>query len=338
MKQRFLGRSGLRVSELCLGTMTFGQDTDEAEAHRVLDTFAEAGGTFVDTADVYQRGVSEEIIGRWLKGRRRDDLVIATKVFGTMGEAPNAGGLSRKHIVRAVEDSLRRLGTDHIDLYQTHVWDATTPVEETLATLATLVKAGKVRYLGASNLSASQLQRSQDLARRNGWEPYVSLQPLYNLLAREVEWELAPVSLAEGVGIIPWSPLQGGWLTGKYRRGMTAVEPGTREARYQQELGREAWRERDDERTWRVVEAVVAVAEEAGRTPAQVALRWLLGRPGVTAPIVGARTTAQLTDSLGAAGWELTPEQTARLDTASERPLPYPYDVLHRFRDREPQD
>lgn len=220
--------------------------------------------------------MSEEIIGRWLKGRRRDDLVIATKVFGTMGEAPNAGGLSRKHIVRAVEDSLRRLGTDHIDLYQTHVWDATTPVEETLATLDTLVKAGKVRYLGASNLSASQLQRSQDLARRNGWEPYVSLQPLYNLLAREVEWELAPVSLAEGVGIIPWSPLQGGWLTGKYRRGMTAVEPGTREARYQQELGREAWRERDDERTWRVVETVVAVAEEAGRTPSA-------GRPALAA-------------------------------------------------------
>ncbi|MFE3516408.1 aldo/keto reductase [Streptomyces sp. NPDC059166] len=337
MKQRFLGRSGLRVSELCLGTMTFGQDTDEADAHRVLDTFTEAGGTFVDTADVYQRGVSEEIIGRWLKGRRRDELVIATKVFGTMGEAPNAGGLSRKHIVRAVEDSLRRLGTDHIDLYQTHVWDATTPLEETLATLDTLVKAGKVRYLGASNLSASQLQRAQDLARRQGWEPYVSLQPLYNLLAREVEWELTPVSLAEGVGVIPWSPLQGGWLTGKYRRGMTAPEPGTREARYQQELGREAWRERDNEETWRVVDAVVAVAGEAGRTPAQVALRWLLGRPGVTAPIVGARTPEQLADSLGAVGWELTAEQTARLDTASERPLPYPYDVLHRFRDREPQ-
>ncbi|MFH8759661.1 aldo/keto reductase [Streptomyces atroolivaceus] len=338
MKQRFLGRSGLRVSELCLGTMTFGQDTDETEAHRVLDTFTEAGGTFIDTADVYNKGVSEEIVGRWLKGRHRDGLVIATKVFGTMGEAPNAGGLSLKHIVRAVEESLRRLGTEYVDLYQTHVWDATTPVEETLSTLDTLVKAGKVRYLGASNLSASQLQRSQDLAHRNGWEPYVSLQPLYNLLAREVEWELVPVSLAEGVGVIPWSPLQGGWLTGKYRRGMTAAEPGTREARYQTELGREAWRERDNEETWRVVEAVVAVADEAGRTPAQVALRWLLGRPGVTAPIVGARTSGQLTDSLGATGWELTPDQAARLDGASERPLPYPYDVLHRFRDREPQD
>lgn len=337
MKQRFLGRSGLRVSELCLGTMTFGHDTDEASAHRVLDAFTEAGGTFIDTADVYQQGVSEEIVGRWLKGRRRDDLVVATKVFGTMGEAPNAGGLSRKHIVAAVEASLRRLGTDHIDLYQTHVWDATTPVEETLSTLDTLVRSGKVRYLGASNVSASQLQRAQDLTARNGWERYISLQPLYNLLAREVEWELAPVSEAEGVGIIPWSPLQGGWLTGKYRRGMSEAAPGTREARYQQELGREAWRERDNEETWRVVEAVVAVAEETGRTPAQVSLRWLLGRPAVAAPIVGVRTVEQLTDNLGAVGWELTPEQTVRLDEASARPLPYPYDVLHRFRDREPQ-
>ncbi|WP_406456288.1 aldo/keto reductase [Streptomyces sp. NBC_00876] len=338
MKQRFLGRSGLRVSELCLGAMTFGQDTDEAEAHRVLDAFAGAGGTFIDTADVYNQGVSEEILGRWLKGRRRDDLVIATKVFGTTGDAPNAGGLSRKHITSAVEASLRRLGTDHIDLYQTHVWDATTPLEETLSTLDTLVKAGKVRYLGASNVSASQLQRAQDLAGRNGWERYVSLQPLYNLLAREVEWELGPVSVAEGVGIIPWSPLQGGWLTGKYRRGMTAAAPGTREARYQQELGREAWRERDNEETWRVVEAVVAVAEESGHTPAQVALRWLLGRPAVAAPVIGVRTAAQLEDNLGAVGWELTAEQSARLDEASARPLPYPYDVLHRFRDREPQD
>lgn len=337
MKQRFLGRSGLRVSELCLGTMTFGQDTDEAGAHRVLDAFTEAGGTFIDTADVYHQGVSEEIVGRWLKGRTRDDLVVATKVFGTTGEAPNAGGLSRKHILSAVEASLRRLGTDHIDLYQTHVWDATTPIEETLATLDTLVRSGKVRYLGASNVSASQLQRAQDLAARNGWERYISLQPLYNLLAREVEWELAPVSEAEGVGIIPWSPLQGGWLTGKYRRGMSEAAPDTREARYQRELGREAWRERDNEETWRVVEAVVAVAEETGRTPAQVSLRWLLGRPAVAAPVVGVRTVEQLADNLGAVGWELTPEQTARLDEASARPLPYPYDVLHRFRDREPQ-
>ncbi|WP_329124468.1 aldo/keto reductase [Streptomyces sp. NBC_01465] len=331
MKQRHLGRTGLRVSELCLGTMIFGMG-DEAGAHRIFDAFTEAGGTFIDTADMYGHGDSEEVLGSWLKGRDRDQLVIATKVFGQMTPEPNNGGLSRKHIVSAVEASLRRLGTDYIDLYQTHVWDATTPIEETLATLDTLVRSGKVRYLGASNLAPSQLQRSLDLARQHGWEPYTALQPLYNLLHREVEWELGPVSEAGGVGIIPWSPLQGGWLTGKYRRGMTAAPADSRSANSGD------WQERDTDHTWRVVDALTEVAEEAERTPSQVALRWLLGRPAVTAPIVGARTVEQLTENLGATGWELTPDQTAKLDAASARPLPYPYDVLHRFRDREPRD
>ncbi|MFI9585725.1 aldo/keto reductase [Streptomyces sp. NPDC052236] len=325
MKQRNLGRTGLRVSELCLGTMSFG---DDAGGHRVLDAFTEAGGTFIDTADMYARGASEEILGRWLKGRRREDLVIATKVWGRMGDAPNDGGLSRKHILAAVEASLRRLNTDYIDLYQTHLWDPTTPVEETLATLDTLVKAGKVRYLGASNVSASQLQRSLDLARHRGWEPYVCLQPLYNLLRREAEWELGPLCESEGIGVIPYSPLSGGWLTGKYRRGMTSVPADSREAAFQERSGKEGWRERDTEETWRVVDAVEEVAAEAGRTPSQVALRWLLERPAVTAPIIGPRTAEQLTDNLGAVGWELTPEQTAKLEEASARPLPYPYDLL----------
>ncbi|MCF3120088.1 aldo/keto reductase [Streptomyces arenae] len=329
MKQRFLGRTGLRVSEVCFGAMTFGSGADEATSHRMLDTFTEAGGTFVDTADMYGRGVSEEILGRWLKGRRRDELVIATKVFATMGEAPNAGGLSRKHIVAAVEASLRRLGTDHIDLYQTHVWDATTPIEETLSTLDGLVKAGKVRYLGASNHSPGQLQKALDVARARDWEPYSCLQPLYHLLARETEWELLPLSAAEGVGVIPYSPLAGGWLTGKFRRGMDSPPEGTR--------GAGAWRERNTEETWRVVDAVVAVAEEVGRPPAQVALRWLLQRDGVTAPIVGARSVEQLTDSLGCVDWELTAEQHERLSTASERPLPHPYDVLAYYPGREPR-
>ncbi len=335
MEQRHLGRTGLRVSELCLGTMLFEEDD---AAHPVLDAFTEAGGTFLDTADAYGKGTSEEVIGRWLKSRRRDDLVIATKVFGTMGEAPNAGGLSRKHIVSGVEASLRRLGTDHIDLYQTHVWDATTPIEETLSALDALVTSGKVRYIGASNIAPGQLQRALGLSRAQGWEPYVSLQPLYNLLYREVEWELAEVCEREGIGILPWSPLQGGWLTGKYRRGMDAPPAGSREAGYQEESGRELWRERDNEQTWKVIDALLEVAGDAGRTPSQVALRWLLERPAVTAPIVGARTPEQLTENLGATGWTLTPEQTARLDSASARPLPYPYDVLHRFRDREPRD
>ncbi|WP_405499560.1 aldo/keto reductase [Streptomyces niveus] len=327
MKQRTLGRTGLRVSELCLGTMTFLKD-DEAGAHRILDTFTEAGGTFLDTANAYSQGVSEEVIGGWLKGRDRDGLVIATKVALPMGEGPNEKGLSRKHIIAAVEASLRRLGTDYIDLYQTHVWDFRTPIEETLGTLDTLVTAGKVRYLGASNVSPGQLQRALDVADRRGWAPYVCLQPIYNLLAREVEWELLPQSEAAGVGVIPYSPLQGGWLTGKYRRGMTSVPPGSRESHGDGE----SWRGRDNEETWRVVETVQEIAAESDRTPSQVALRWLLDRPGVTAPIIGARTLEQLKDNLGAVGWELTAAQTTRLDEASARPLPYPYNVLSRFR------
>ncbi|MCI3223534.1 aldo/keto reductase [Streptomyces sp. NP-1717] len=326
MKQRTLGRTGLRVSELCLGTMTFVKG-DEAGAHRILDTFTEAGGTFLDTADAYGQGVSEEILGGWLKGRDRDGLVVATKVALPMGEGPNDAGLSRKHIIASVEASLRRLGTDYIDLYQTHVWDFRTPIEETLGTLDTLVKAGKVRYLGASNVSPGQLQRALDVADRRGWAPYVCLQPIYNLLAREVEWELLPQSEAAGVGVIPYSPLQGGWLTGKYTRGMTSVPPGSRESHGDGE----SWRGRDNDETWRVVETVQAIADETEHTPSQVALRWLLDRPGVTAPIIGARTHDQLTDNLGAVGWELTEDQTARLDEASARPLPYPYNVLSRF-------
>ncbi|MFE3251711.1 aldo/keto reductase [Streptomyces sp. NPDC059209] len=326
MKQRTLGRTGLRVSELCLGTMTFVKG-DEAGAHRILDTFTEAGGTFLDTADAYGQGVSEEILGGWLKGRDRDGLVVATKVALPMGEGPNDAGLGRKHIIASVEASLRRLGTDYIDLYQTHVWDFRTPIEETLGTLDTLVKAGKVRYLGASNVSPGQLQRALDVADRRGWAPYVCLQPIYNLLAREVEWELLPQSEAAGVGVIPYSPLQGGWLTGKYTRGMTSVPPGSRESHGDGE----SWRGRDNDETWRVVETVQAIADETEHTPSQVALRWLLDRPGVTSPIIGARTHDQLTDNLGAVGWELTDDQTARLDEASARPLPYPYNVLSRF-------
>ncbi|MEU2560023.1 aldo/keto reductase [Streptomyces longispororuber] len=322
MEQRRLGSTGLRVSELCFGAMMFGGGADERVAHAMLDAFTEAGGTFVDTADVYGQGVSEEVLGRWLKGRVRDDLVIATKVFLPMGEGPNARGLSRKHVLSAVEASLRRLGTDYVDLYQTHVWDAHTPLEETLSTLDTLVTSGKVRYVGTSNHSPGQLQKALDVAAARGWEPYVCLQPIYNLLAREAEWELLPLCRSEGVGVIPYSPLHAGWLSGKYRRGAAAPE-GAR--------GSGFWDDRATEETWRVVDAVLAVAGETGRTPAQVSLRWLLQRPGVTAPIVGARSVEQLTDNLGAVGWELTADQVRRLDEASDRPLPPPYDVLSHF-------
>ncbi len=198
MEQRFLGRTGLKVTELCLGTMTFGGDTDERVAHQMLDAFAEAGGTFIDTANGYSGGASEEILGRWLKRRRRDDFVVATKVFHRVGPSGNDRGNGRKHLLAAVEASLRRLDTDYVDLYQTHVFDENTPLEETLSTLDKLVASGKVRFIGASSHSGWQLQKSIDLSRQHGWEPYVCVQPLYNLLDRDVEWELAPLWLGRG--------------------------------------------------------------------------------------------------------------------------------------------
>jgi aryl-alcohol dehydrogenase-like predicted oxidoreductase len=327
MEYRVLGNSGLAVSELCLGTMTFGNESDEAASHRLLDRFVEAGGTFVDTADVYAGGASEEIIGRWLEHRSRDDMVIATKAFWPTGEGSNDHGAGRKHVLGAVEASLRRLRTDYIDLYQLHAFDETTPVEETIATLDGLVRDGKVRHVGVSNYTGWQLQKSVDVARQHGWEPFIALQPLYNLIDRDVEWDLTPVCRNEGVGMVPWSPLRGGWLTGKYRRGMTEAPPDTRwEADKQPWLGN--WETHVDERTWTVTDTLLAVATEVDRSPAQVALRWLLQRPGVTAPIIGARSFAQLDDNLGASGWSLDDKQMDRLTLAGDRPLPYPHAYL----------
>lgn len=335
MEYRHLGRTGLKVSELCLGTMLFGDHTDEATAHRMLDRFVAAGGTFIDTADVYGAGASEEIVGRWLARRSRDDLVIATKAYGDMGPGPNDGGAGRKHLISAVEASLRRLGTDYLDLYQIHVFDDATPIEETLSTLDGLIRAGKVRFLGASNYAGWQLQKSIDLARRSGWEPFACLQPLYNLLDREAEWDLLPVCQAEGIGVIPWSPLRGGWLTGRYRRGMAAPPQGSRVDADPDAGGwPEAWATYANEQTWDIIDALVDVAEQTGRSPAQVALRWLMQRPGVTAPIIGARTLEQLEDNLAAAGEPLAAEHMDRLTAVSERPLPYPFGLLRRFRRR----
>ncbi len=328
MHNRPLGHSGLIVSELCLGAMTFGRESDEATSLRMLDRFVEAGGNFVDTADVYSTGRSEEILGRWLARQRREDLVIATKVRFAMGEGPNESGLGRKHVLASIDSSLRRLGTDYVDLYQIHAWDWTTPVEETLATLDSLVSSGKVRYLGASNVTGWQLQKIVDLCRQHGWERFVSLQPLYNLLDREVEWELLPVCRLEGLGVLPWSPLRGGWLTGRYRREMGGAPEGTR-VRTAEDMGwSESWSAYDNDHTWGVLDVVGAVAEEAGRTHSQVALRWLLHQAGVTAPIIGARTMEHLEANIGAAGWELDPGQLERLTEVSARPLPYPYSLL----------
>jgi aryl-alcohol dehydrogenase-like predicted oxidoreductase len=325
MNYRFLGKTGMKVSELCLGAMTFGRESSKELSFQMLDRFVEAGGNFIDTANVYSRGVSEEIVGRWLKDKPRDDFIIATKVRGAMGEGPNEVGLSRKHILSAVEASLRRLGTDYVDLYQVHGWDSATPLEETLSTLDSLVKSGKVRYIGASNYSGWQLQKAIDLSHQMGWESFVCLQPLYNLLDRATEWELIPVCQNEGLGLIAWSPLRGGWLSGKFRRGMTAPPDDTRIKTAEEHGWSEAWSTYNNERTWNIIDELLAVAGEIGKTPAQVALNWVLHRPGVTAPIVGARRMEHLEDNLGAAGWSLSDELMARLNEVTQPQLPYPY-------------
>lgn len=334
MQYRFLGKTGLRVSEFCLGAMYFGKETSEADSHLFLNTFVEAGGNFIDTADLYGMGSSEEVLGRWLKTQKRRDLIIATKVRYPMGSGPNDAGLSRKHILDGVEDSLRRLQTDYIDLYQVHCWDPSTPLEETLSTLDTLVRSGKVRYTGASQHTGWQLQKAVDTAKHMGVESYSSMQPQYNLLTRATEWELIPVCINEGLGVLPWSPLRGGWLSGKYRRGMSAPPEGSR-VQAATEKGRgEAWDNYNNEDTWRVVDALLAMAEETGRTPAQVALNWLLQRPGVTAPILGPRTLEQLEGSLGAAGWALTAAQMETLNDASDTGIPSPYGEVMRGQQR----
>ncbi|MDB5044548.1 MAG: aldo/keto reductase [Deinococcus sp.] len=328
MQQRFLGKTGLKVSELCLGTMTFAREADEPASHALLDRFVEAGGTFIDTADVYSTGASEATLGRWLSRQRRDDLVIATKVRFPMGDGANEVGLSRKHILAGVEASLQRLQTDYLDLYQVHCWDARTPLEETLSTLNTLVERGVVRYVGVSNFTGWQLQKAIDLSRQHGWEVFSCLQPQYNLLCRSTEWDLLPVCQNEGLGVIPWSPLRGGWLSGKFHRGMEQPLPGSRIEKAEQEGWGESWSNYNNGHTWGVLDALFEVAGDSGKTPSQVALNWLLCQPGVTAPILGVRTMAQLEDNLGASGWALSPEHLERLNTASAQPAPYPHDFI----------
>ncbi|WP_342044488.1 aldo/keto reductase [Bacillus sp. OTU530] len=338
MEFRYLGKTGLRVSELCLGTMTLGRETSEQDSFKILDHFVDEGGNFIDTADVYSRGISEEIVGKWLRDKQRDDLVVATKVRFAMGEGPNDLGLSRKHILSAVKESLRRLGTDYIDLYQVHAWDPRTSLEETLSTLNDLVREGLVRYIGASNFKGWQLQKAIDISRQNSWESFICLQPQYNLLCRATEWELIDVCINEGLGVIPWSPLRGGWLSGKYTRDMLTPPDNTRVAIAEKEGWGESWKNYNNDNTWNVLDTLYAVAEESQKTPAQVALNWLLNQPGVTAPIIGARTMEQLEANLGSAGWSLTSEQIARLNSASNLYVSYPYDqdaINQRNRGRE---
>lgn len=322
MEYRLLGRTGLMVSELCLGCMTFGREADEQQSQAMTRRFLDAGGNFFDTADVYSRGISEEITGRALRGVR-DDIVLATKVRASMGDGPNDVGLSRKHILQGCENSLRRLGTDYIDLYQVHSWDQATPLEETLSALTDLVRQGKVRYIGVSNYTAWQIMKSLHVSAIHGFEHFVSLQPQYSLVERHIEYELLPLCQEEGIGIIPWSPLGGGFLSGKYKKGEQPPE-GTRisGAIERQE---EHWSRRATEHNWRVIDIVGTIAEETKKSYAQIALNWLLRQPAVTAPIIGARTMEQLEDNLGAVGWQLSDEQVKQLTEAGTPEEIYPY-------------
>ncbi len=330
MEQRVLGSSGLTVSSLALGTMTFGDETDEAGSVAQLDRFVEVGGTLIDTADVYSSGRSEEIIGRWLSARGgHDDLVIATKGRFPMGDGLLDRGAGRRHLQRAVEASLRRLGVDVIDLYQVHGWDQSVPLEETLQTLDDLVRSGTVRYVGLSNYTGWQLQRALRLAEMHGWTAPVSLQPQYNLLAREIEWELVPQCLEEGIGLLPWSPLGGGWLTGKYRRDERPT--GATRLGENPERGVEAYDRRNTERTWAVIDRVAAVAEAHGCSLGQVALAWVRQRPSVSSVILGARTLDQLNDNLGSADVMLSDEEMDDLSVVSAPGIAdYPYRMLAR--------
>src|SRR5919107_611683 len=326
MEYRQLGRSGLRVSPLTLGTMTFGGggkfanvgSTDGDGARRQIEMCLDAGVNLFDTADVYSDGLSEEILGQALAGRR-DRVLVATKARMPMGDGPNDAGLSRHHLIRACEASLRRLGTDHIDLYQVHEWDGVTPMEETLEALDDLQRAGKIRYAGCSNFSGWQLSKAIGVSERRGLVRYVSQQIYYSLQARDAEYELVPAGLDQGVGILVWSPLAGGLLSGTYRRDQQGPE-GSRHLT--------DWNEppvRNPDQTYDVIDALVEIGDGHGVSAAQVALAWVIGRPGVCSAIVGARTEEQLADNLGAATLELSAEERARLDELSAPPLIYPH-------------
>lgn len=339
METRLLGNSGLKVSTLAFGTMTFGGtneffrqvgSTRVKEAERLIALCLEAGVNLFDTADVYSRGASEEILGQAL-GKRREEVILATKVHGRMGEGPNDLGQSRHHIIRACEDSLRRLGTDYIDLYQVHGFDALTPLEETLGALDDLVRSGKIRYIGCSNYSAWHLMKALGVSEHKGLERFVSQQVYYSLVARELEYELVPLSLDQGLGILVWSPLSGGFLSGKFRRGQPSLE-GTRRSQ------RGDPGTIDKEKGYDAIEALDEIAQEHGATIAQTAMNWLLRKPGVTSVIVGARTEEQLRDNLNAANWELAEEEVRRLNEISATPPIYPYWHQRRFNsERVPQ-
>ena len=329
MKTRHLGHTGLKVSEICFGTMTFGDrgfwktmgGLGQKEADVLVGMCLDAGINFFDTADVYSEGLAEELLGKAL-GARRKEIILATKVRGRMGPGPNDVGLSRHHIMEGCEASLRRLGTDIIDLYQVHSFDPNTPLEETLRALDDLVRSGKVRYIGCSNFTGWQLMKSLAISDKNGWERFVTLQAYYSLVARELENELVPLCLDQRLGILPWSPLAGGFLTGKYRRGKPRPQGARRSDAENQFL------QFDEQKGFDIVDELDRIAQAHGGTVAQAALNYLLRKPGVCSVITGARTPEQLFDLLKTTDWEIMPEEVACLDSISEPPGSYPYWML----------
>ncbi|TCU25608.1 aryl-alcohol dehydrogenase-like predicted oxidoreductase [Rhizobium azibense] len=327
MEYRLLGRSGLKISTVTMGTMTFGGkgwakmvgDLGISEARHLVDLCLDAGVNLIDTADVYSAGVSEEILGEVLGGKRKNGVLIATKARFPMGDGPNDAGSSRQHLIAACEASLKRMKTDVIDLYQLHEWDGQTPLEETMEALDTLVSQGKVRYVGCSNFSGWHIMKALGISERDKRQRFVSQQIHYTLEARDAEYELLPVSIDQGIGVLVWSPLAGGLLSGKHRRNQAAPE-GTRQFA--------GWTEppiRDENRLWNIVETLVEIAESRGVSAAQVALAWLIGRKAVTSVIIGGRTEAQFKDNLAAAELKLTEEERGRLDDVSLPPVIYPY-------------
>lgn len=333
MEHRGLGDSGLRVSALSLGTMVFGEEhvrgTSEQDARDIVERFLEAGGSHVDTANVYAGGRSEEILGRVLEGRR-DQVTLATKVRFRTGPGPNDEGLSRRHVLAAVEASLRRLRTDHVDLLYAHCWDPWTPLEETLEVFDELVRRGLVRYVGVSNFRAWQVAKAVTLQRERRLAPFVAAQYQMSLVERDVDPEFESLCWEEGIAMVPWGPLGGGFLAGKYRPG---ERPGADEGRIgsTQDHQEEAWQRRDQERNWRVLEAVREIAREHEATPSQVALAWLVTRPTVATVLMGVRTLAQLEDNLGALEVRLSEDEVGRLDELSAPTSRYPYRMIERY-------
>ena len=341
MEYRQLGKSGLKVPELCFGAGTFGaaneffkawSETTQEEANRIVDICMDAGMNLFDTADVYSDGESEKALGKALAKHKRRDVMISTKATFRFGKGPNDVGSSRYHLIQSVERSLKRLGTNYIDIYHLHAFDATSPVEETLRALDDLIREGKIRYIACSNFSGWHLMKSLSVSERYGWSRYVGHQVYYSLVGRDYEWELMPLAVDQGVGALVWSPLGWGRLTGKIRR-----ETGIpKDSRLNSKIVTDAGPQVPEEYLYTVIDAIDEIAKETDKTVPQIALNWALRRPTVSTLIVGARNEEQLKQNLGAIGWELTKEQVARLDKASELPKAYPYWHQVQFSERNP--